>query len=213
MPLFRSSKMLEAQIDDFLDTVAEGGLVFRKGVAAYLEGDTQAFDSAITKIDKLEARADKLSREVEAALYRHSLIPEHRGDVLGLLETTDNVIDRVKTSLHQFSVEKPEIPETFHSDYRKLAEASCDATEAVIISARAFFKDSNAVKDNLFKVHHYEKEADQISNILKQNIFASDLELAHKIHLRYFALNVELVSDKAEEVADRLAIYAIKRNI
>ena len=48
---------------------------------------------------------------------------------------------------------------------------------------------------------------------LKRNIFASDLDLAHKIHLRYFALNVELVSDRAEEVADRLAIYAIKRNI
>lgn len=213
MPLFRSSKVLESQIDDFLDTVAEGGLVFRSGVAAYLDGDAKAFAAAITMIDKLEARADKLSREVESALYRHSLIPEHRGDVLGLLETTDNVIDRIKTSLHQFSVEKPEIPEVFHSEYRKLAEASCEATEAVIISARAFFRNPATVKDNLFKVHHFEKEADQISNSLKQDIFASDMDLAHKIHLRYFALNVELVSDKAEEVADRLAIYAIKRNI
>ena len=43
--------------------------------------------------------------------------------------------------------------------------------------------------------------------------FASELDLAHKIHLRYFALNVEKVSNQAEAVADRLAIYAIKRNI
>ena len=28
MPLFKSSKVLEKQIDDFLDTVAEGGLVY-----------------------------------------------------------------------------------------------------------------------------------------------------------------------------------------
>lgn len=213
MPLFKSSKVLEAQIDDFLDTVAEGGLVFRAGVMAYLDGDLPAFDAAIIKIDKLEARADKLSREVEAALYRHSLIPEHRGDVLGLLENTDNIIDRIKTSLNQFSVEQPTIPETFHDGFRKLADASCEAAEAVIVSARAFFRNADAVKDNLFKVHHFEKEADQISDSLKRAVFASDLELAHKIHLRYFALNVELVSDTAEGVADRLAIYAIKRNI
>jgi len=213
MSLFRSSKVLETQIDDFLDTVAEGGLVFREGINAYLAADAADFDAAIAKIDKLEARADKLSREVESHLYRHSLIPEHRGDVLGLLENTDNIIDRIKTSLHQFSVEQPVIPEIYHEGFRKLADASCEAAEAVIVSARAFFRDADSVKDNLYKVHHFEKEADLVSDALKRSVFASDLDLAHKIHLRYFALNVELVSDRAEEVADRLAIYAIKRNI
>jgi hypothetical protein len=213
MPLFRTSKVLEKQIDDFLDTVGEGALVFREGILAYLAADTDGFSSAISKIDKLESRADKLSREVESHLYRHSLIPEHRGDVLGLLENTDNIIDRIKTSLHQFSVEHPDIPEVFHEGFRKLADASCEAAEAVVVSARAFFRDVEAVQDNLYKVHHFEKEADHISDTLKRKVFASDLQLAHKIHLRYFALNVELVSDKAEEVADRLAIYAIKRNV
>jgi len=213
MPLFKSSKVLETKIDEFLDTVAEGGLVFRAGIEAYLVKDMENFQGSIAKIDKLESRADKLSREVEADLYRHSLIPEHRGDVLGLLENTDNIIDRMKTSLYQFSVENPDIPDPFHEDFRKLAETSCLAAEAVVISARAFFRNADAVKDSLYKVHHFEKEADQISDSLKRRIFASDLDLAHKIHLRYFALNVELLSDKAEEVADRLAIYAIKRNI
>lgn len=213
MPLFRTSKVLEKQIDDFLDTVAEGGLVFREGIYAYLAESREDFAAAIGKIDRLESRADKLSREVEAHLYSHSLIPEHRGDVLGLLENTDNIIDRIKTSLHQFSVEHPDIPEIYHEGFRKLADASCEAAEAVILSARAFFRDADEVKDYLFKVHHYEKEADQISDALKRRIFSSDMDLAHKIHLRYFALNVELVSDRAEEVADRLAIYSIKRKI
>ena len=150
---------------------------------------------------------------MEAHLYRHSLIPDHRGDVLGLLENTDNVIDTAKMSLYQFSVERPDIPREFHSGFLKLAAASADAVEAVIICARAFFRDVEVIKDNLYKVHHFEKEADTVSDTLKRALFDSDLDLAHKIHLRYFALNVEKVSDKAEEVADRLAIYAIKRNI
>ena len=213
MPLFKSSRALESQIDDFLDAVAEGGLVYRSGVRAYLTGEATDFAACITKIDKLEAQADKVSKTVEADLYRHSLIPEHRGDVLGLLETTDNVIDALKSSLHQFAVEHPAIPDEFNAGFLKLAEASAASVEAVVICARAFFRDSDLVQDNLFKVHHYESEADTISDALKRRIFASDLELAHKIHLRYFARRVEEVSDKAEEVADRLAIYVIKRKI
>ena len=213
VPLFKSSRVLEAQIDEFLDTVAEGGLVFYDGVKAYLENDGGDFANAIKKIEALESTADKLSRDVEAHLYRHSLIPDHRGDVLGLLENTDNIIDTTKMSLYQFSVEQPDIPEVHPSDFLKLAAASAASVEAVIICARAFFRDADAVKDNLYKVHHFEKEADTISDGLKREIFASDLDLAHKTHLRYFALNVEQISDRSEEVADRLAIYVIKRNI
>ena len=213
MTLFKSSRVIETQIDEFLDTVAKGCLVFRSGVNAYLAGDTADFEAAISDIGTLESRADKLSREVESHLYSHSLIPDHRGDVLGLLENTDNIIDTAKSSLLQFSVEQPVIPAEFAEGYRKLAEASYLASEAVIVSTRAFFRDVDAVKDNLFKVHHYEKEADGISDTLKRAIFASDLDLARKTHLRYFAQNVEKVSDRAEDVADRLAIYAIKRNI
>ncbi len=213
MALFKSSHSIETKIDDFFDTVAEGGLVFRTGVRAYLAGDTADFENTIESINKLEAQADKLSKEVEAHLYSHSLIPEHRGDVLGLLENSDNIVDTAKSSLYQFSVEQPTVPDQFHDGFRKLAEAGQEAVEAVMASARAFFHDPKAVKDNLYKVHHFEKEADAIGDRLKRSIFASDLELAHKIHLRYFALNVEILSDRAEEVADRLAIYAIKRTI
>jgi len=213
MSLFKSSHNVETKIDSFFDTVGKGGLVYRAGVLAYLAGDTADFEDAIVSIDKLEAQADKLSKEVEAHLYSHSLIPDHRGDVLGLLENSDNIIDTAKTCLYQFSVEQPSVPDEFHDGYRKLAEAGCSAVEAVIVSARAFFKDVKSVKDNLYKVHHFEKEADGISDRLKRSIFASDLDLAQKIHLRYFALNVDRVADRAEEVADRLAIYAIKRTI
>ena len=213
MPLFQSGRSIETKIDNFFDTIAEGGLVYRAGVLAYLADEKAEFSNTIIGIGKLEAKADKLSREVESYLYSHSLIPEHRGDVLGLLETSDNIIDTAKSCLNQFSVEQPDVPVEFHDGYRKLAEAGCEAVEAVIVSARAFFKDVKTVKDNLYKVHHFEKEADEISDRLKRAIFASDLDLAQKIHLRYFALNVEKVSDEAEQVADRLAIYAIKRTI
>jgi predicted phosphate transport protein (TIGR00153 family) len=213
MSLFKTSRSVEAKIDDFFDTVAEGGLVFRSGVRAYLARDKADFENTIVNIDKLEAKADTLSKEIESHLYSHSLIPEHRGDVLGLLENTDDIIDIAKTCLHQFAIEQPVIPEEFHQGFLRLTEAGYSAVEAVIVSGRAFFKDVRAVKDTLFKVHHFEQEADGIGDRLKRSLFAGNLDLAHKIHLRYFVMNVDKVSDQAKGVADRLAIYTIKRMI
>ncbi|MBE0565747.1 MAG: DUF47 family protein [Krumholzibacteria bacterium] len=212
MPLFKSSQALAQQIDEFLDTVAEGCLVFRDGVHAYLDGDRERFGERLATINALEHRADDLSKAVETHLYRHSLIPEHRGDVLGLLETTDTVIDTAKTSLFQFSVERPAVPGEFAAGFARLVDASCEAAQAVVVGARTFFRDPPGVKDHLYKVTHYEREADGISDTLKRRVFDSGLDLAHKIHLRYFALSIEKLSDRAKEVGDRLAIYAIKRS-
>lgn len=213
MSMFKSTKQIEGEIDNFLDTVNEGALVFTEAVHCYLASDEALFMDKLKRIDDLEGRADQLRRHVETQLYRYSLIPEHRGDVLGLLENMDNVIDMMKENLFDFSVEKPKIPDEFDDSFVRLAEASRNAAEWVVVSARAFFRDPETVNDHLFKVYHYEREADQISLRLKEKIFSSSLDLASKIHLRYFVNNVERVSDMAEAVGERLAIYSIKRTV
>lgn len=209
--LFKQTKMLEAQIDGFLDAISQGALIFKRAVKDYLDGENDKLEERIVTIGKLENKADDLRRKIENHLYSHSLIPEHRGDVLGLLESMDNVIDTTKKTLNQFSIETPDIPAELHKDYIELAEMAAMAAESVVLATRAFFRDVNAVKDHLHKVYFYEKEADKIANRLKHHVFQMDIDLSRKIHLSYFVQHVDYPSDRAEEVADRLAIYAIKR--
>jgi len=59
----------------------------------------------------MESRADSLRRSIETRLYLETLIPEFRGDVLGLLESSDKVMNRLTETLTQFQVETPEILE------------------------------------------------------------------------------------------------------
>ncbi len=208
----KQSKILEGQIDEFLDTVSRGSLTFRNGIQEYLNGEIGHFEETIAEISRLENRADDLRHAIENQLYTHSLIPENRGDVLGLLENIDTVINTEKKTLLQFSVEMPEIPGEYSRDYVALADVCVQAAEAVLTAVRAFFHDFNMVKNYLHKVYFHEKEADKISDRLKRRIFASDLDLSRKIHLRYFALHIENISDHAEDVADRLGISTIKRS-
>ena len=55
--------------------------------------------------------------------------------------------------------------------------------------------------------------ADKISTKLKRAVFASDLDLAHKTQLRYFVERIDELANEAEDIADYLAIYTIKRKI
>lgn len=212
--LFKATKQLESQIDEYLDTVSQGLIVFGEGVRHYLDRDPTRFQERIVAIECLEGTADSLRRSIEGSLYSHSLIPEHRGDVLQLLESIDDLIDIAKETLNQFLVEQPFIPKALNRHYTELVHTSIQAAEAVVVATRAVFNNLSAVKDHLHKVYFFEKEADSIGNRLKLEVFQSDdLELAQKMHLRYFALHIDNIADEAESVADRLTIFAIKRTL
>ena len=214
LTLFRRTKALESQIDDFLDKLSQSALVFRRAVDIYLaEGATAEFEEKLSQVNELESQADKLRRDVETQLYAQTLIPESRGDVLGLIENLDSVLNLCEGGLWAFSIEKPDIPAEFHSDSRARTEQVVNTVESLVLASRAFFRNIEAVPDHMHKVMFYEKEADKVSTKLKRAIFASDLELAHKAHLRSFAEHLDNIADRSEDVADRLAIYTIKRTV
>lgn len=213
MKVFAKTKQLEADVDRFLDTVADGALVFRQGIGSYLEGDESEFRENLQRLTELESHADSLRRDIESRLYVHSLIPDFRGEVLALIDGMDSLIDQAEKTLGQFGIERPRIGDALHARFLTLTDASVSSVDAAVRSARAFFRDAEAVKDDLHRVFFYEKEADRAGDRLKREIFESGTDLALKMHLRYFADHVEGISDLAEEVADRIAIYAIKRGV
>ncbi len=210
--LFRRTKQLEQQIDNFFDILSESSVVYRLAVRIYLrEGINQEFKERLERINTLESEADALRRSIEKQLYSDTLIPDSRGDVLGLIETVDQLFSQFEGSLWSLSIEQPNITKEYTDGFRKLTNMVVKAADELALSARAFFRSPYDVPAHNHKVMLYEKEADAISTKLKTAIFASDLELAEKLHLREFVEQIDGVADLAEDVADRLAIYAIKR--
>jgi predicted phosphate transport protein (TIGR00153 family) len=211
--IFRKTKELESQIDEFCDKVDEGAMAFKLGITFYLDGDRAAFEDKLRQVNDLESQGDTLRREIERKLYAQTLIPESRGDVLGLLENMDQILNKCEGPLWQFAIEKPEIPSDFHIDFANLIEAAVRSVDALVSASRAFFRGNEMVADYMHKVLFYEKEADKISTRLKMTIFDSELDLSRKNQLRIFVEHIDTIADTAEDVADRLAIYAIKRSI
>ena len=216
MAIFSSkTKQLEAEIESYLDLVSRAGLVFNEGVKAYLNNKTDHFEKAFEDITSLESHADTVRREIKHKLYTYMLIPESRGDVLGLLETLDDVVDICEKVLEQFSIETPDIKDFLVSDFKELAELSANAVNEIVKAARSFFMDITMVNNYVNKVHFFEHEVDDLEEQLKRKAFNSDeiKRFSHKVHMRYFAEKIAKVSDVAQDVAERLSVYAIKRRI
>ena len=56
-----------------------------------------------------------------------------------------------------------------------------------------------------------QNKTDRISTRMQRAIFAADISLEHKMHLRYFVERIDELANEAEDIADSLAIFAIKR--
>lgn len=130
---------------------------------------------------------------------------------MSLLEDLDYLLNVMKENLMSMGIETPDFPTDIHNDIRHLAEAVRMSVESTVLASRAFLRDIQSVKDHLHKVMFYEKEADGLAAKLKRAVFSFSLPLAEKSHLRRFVEKIDQVADQAEDVADWLAIYTIKR--
>ncbi len=208
------TKELEACIDSYLDRVENAALLFNEGVKDYINNKIDRFEKQLQEITIVENEADNIRRDIKYKLYTFMLIPDSRGDVLGLLETMDNVVDITKKVLGQLSIETPKIPDFLKDDFLDLADLSCKTVGELVKGVRAFFKEIKLVSDYINKVHFYEHEADKVEEQLERKTFRTEeIKFSRKVHIRYFVERIAMVSDEAEAVSERLSVYAIKRFI
>jgi predicted phosphate transport protein (TIGR00153 family) len=209
---FGKTKALQSQVDQFLDAITKGTLCMREAITSYLSGDDQDFQRRLEDLRDYEHVADDLRKSTETTLYTYSLIPESSADVMVLLDNLDNVIDCAKHIVEDFEVQSPDVEVGYLDQFAALTSKSVHAVEHAVEASRAFFRNEGRLRDCITKVEFYEKEADQAGRRLKKTIYASDMELSRKHHLRYFADQLESLSDIAEQVSDHLLIASIKRS-
>ena len=214
--LFTSkAKSLQLEMDRYFEFIDEGAMLLEEGLAKYLDGNMELFEQKIKEIDRAEREADTLRRQIKHRLYVEMLIPDSRGDVLGLLETVDNVLDSTKRVAISISIEKPDIKDFLKEDFRELMRTTVLAVRELTLAVRAFFRQNFRVVEHLDKVHFWESENDKIEDRIKRKAFDTDqiTEFSKRVHMRYFAERISKIADESEGVAERLAVYSIKRSM
>lgn len=213
-PVISHTRALENKINAFHDKMLEAAAVFHRSIKVFFSEDSRLEYKKITKrIKTIEHEADQLRRDIENDLYSQNLLPNLQADILQLIEGLDKINNQIDDVIYKFYIEQPEIPEKFRRKLIELCDQAADSVENMAIASRAFFKDVSIVRDYSHKVYVAEQESDRTYNDIKKAIFNSDLPLANKLQLDLLVTEVADIADIAEDCADELLIFTLKRDI
>ena len=211
----RKTRALEKETDKLLKCLLEMGLVLNNAAPVYFRGDMDEFRHYVDESDRLETEVDHIRKDIELSLYSNMLIPESRGDVLGILEALDDVADCIEKVILEFDIERPVFPGTLADDMIKAAEQSYKCIEKLVHAVTAFFTNVEQTESYIQQVKFFESEIDRLEENFKRKVFGGELvdDLAVKLQLRCFIEEVADISDFAEDVCERLTLSAVKRSI
>ncbi len=210
---FKAEEKLQQEIFEYFKRVDSCMEQFYEGMLFHFAAVAGKHEPDEGQTHALESRADDLRRDIEMTLYGKALLPESRGDILGLLETMDRVPNAAETALNIIETEMVEIPDVLKDDFRELLDLNMAAYRQLRKTADVLF---NNPKQTLYEVKDVdvkESASDRLERKLIRAIFASDMDKADKILLKDVVVAIGNVSDRAENAADRMAIIAIKRRI
>ena len=213
--LFGKTSTLIHQIDEFLDTVSEGAMVFEEGITHFSEsGIDDSCEAKLKHLNELKKHSTKVGRDIATNLYTQMLVPDARGDILELMIALNHILDILQHKFTDITIFNAEVPEGIKSGFIELTSAVVKAVESSVKAARAYFKDINTVRDYIHKISHYESTSDETAIRLKKQIFAdASLNFERKWILSNYVNDIDQVADKAEDVGDRLSFYSIKRSL
>ncbi len=207
-------KQIESQINAYCDAVHDCLELFEETLRTYCnDGDIETLREQAVEIHKLESQADDLRREVELMMYEKALFPESRGDVLALLEGADRVPNQAEGAVRMILTQHVRIPEELAGKVLALVETSTKAGYAMLDSVRGLFQHAAATRNMLGKIDELESEVDRGQNALIEDVFNSDLDGFEKLQLRDMVDRLARPSDRAENVADHIAVILAKRDI
>lgn len=211
--LFRKQFEMAKRVDALFDAIDKCTNLFKDTITRLIvEGPTAENEEAAMRVHDAEGRVDDIVREIETSMYENALIPESRGDVLGILESIDKIPDTLQSLVFQLSHQKIEVPYQFKEAMLRLVEVNLEAytflKEAVI---NLFY--SKEVQSLISQIDRRESESDKIERELIKRIFDCGIEKADKILLKEIVVNIGDISDYCEDTTDRLRIAIIKRRI
>lgn len=209
--LWRSEKRLQEKLEAYVEQVTRSLASLKEIFPACLDGSQARRDDLSNPVHPLESQADDMRRDIEHELYAGKLLPETRSDVLLLVQQIDRISNSAENIVDYFSVQELEVPEALREDFQEFLWKNLEACAGMAETVRMLLTDLGKVQPLADEVDRLESACDRMERHLLRRIFDRNLERAHKLHLRDLVQSIGTLSDRAEEITDRVVRFAIKR--
>ena len=213
--LFKKEQRINKLIFEYMDTVKLCQDSFLKGLQACLLNGflCENFDFFIKQTHKFESKADDIQDEINNLMYGNALIPDSRGDILGLLGAMDAIPDLFERILYMIQSQRLTVPEFLIEDIRDLVRISLECCDLLARQATALFKKTEGIRALLNTIDANESHCDHIERRIIKKIFESDMEPLQKLQIKDLIIEIGDISDEADKVSKRINIISMKRRV
>ena len=211
--LWRKQKEIETLVLKHLDHVEESLSHFQESLLAYLNGDVDAAGELALATHTAEGKADDVRREVEASLLGGALLAPSRRDILEVIEQVDKLANAGEETLDYLLLQRIEIPESIKPFVQKIADKTKEIADEVNSAMHLLFEDMNAALDHTKQIEIKESEVDRVEREAVKAIFKMGIDLAAKLQLYGLIEELVEISDRAEDLSDRIDMMIAQRRL
>lgn len=210
---WRKEEKIIDKIKTLLEAIDKTRDIFYLCITSQInDGPNLKNKEAAERVHDAESRVDDIRREIELELYKKALIPESRGDVLGILEAVDLIPNRFQRICYQMSLEKVLIPEAFKEKMIRLVDINLETYPLLREEIIDLFYNKDS-QERVDKIDEWESKSDRLERDLIDIIFDTDLSKADKMQLRDVILSIGKISNVAQDTTSRLMLAVVKRRM
>jgi predicted phosphate transport protein (TIGR00153 family) len=211
---FKKQRQVESLIYSYMDNLRMTERRFAEALNTCLDkGFCDHFNFLTEQTHKYESKADDIREDIKALMYGKALIPESRGDIMGLMEAIDHVPRIFELLLYMIKTQKLVIPDFIVPDIKELIRISLESCDLMHKQVEALFKKSDELKPLVSSIDHNESHCDHIERQIITKIFDSDLDPFQKLQLKEMIINMGEISDQIDRVSKRMNIISMKRRV
>ncbi len=212
--LFKKERTLETHIFKYLESFRLTQENFARAFqSCLLDSGCDKFQFYLEQTHKFESRADDIREDIKNLMYGKALIPESRGDIMGLIEALDELPGLFEDVLYAIATEQISLPAFLHQDIREMVEYSLQSVELVAQEVEALFRKNEDIMELAKVIDQNESHCDHIERRLVTSLFQSDLDPFMKLQLKDLFILLGSISDQADRVSRRIHIINIKRRV
>jgi|GEM_PF-4008717 len=190
------------------DLIAKTLCSLEETVELFLKEDPE-FMNKSKEMHEYEHKADVYMIEIRKNLFEGAFFQGLRNDFAELIVTMDRIAGDCVIVGRKLSEEKPYLPEVVSDLILEIAKESSAVSEPLLCAIDFLGTDLKEIERVVDMVSTHEEAVDALMHKLLKRLFDLDIELANKLQIRDLVLYLAKITDKAEDIMDRISILAM----
>lgn len=212
--LFKKEHQVEVLINEYLKTFTVTQEKFLEAFQACLKSPRgETIDFLISQTHKFESKADDIREEIKSLMYSKALIPDSRGDIMGLLESIDQIPHFFEHVLYMVQTQDLHVPNFLIADVKELIRISIECCELNVKQVTALMQQKDGIRSLMKTIDTNESHCDHFERTMITKLFDSDLDPFLKLQLKELIVEIGNISDQADRVSRRINIISMKRRL